>query len=128
MHHVTCPNVPSPTCVRVQLELATEAAVRRVRRLVRSAEPLAEGAAGLVTPEAEAGLDRLLAGASSDEGDEDDEDEDGMGGSSDGDMGEGGSSDLDEDEDEEEGGRARKKARLGEWRGRGGGWGGRGGV
>ncbi|KXZ52900.1 hypothetical protein GPECTOR_8g28 [Gonium pectorale] len=105
-----------PEQIWLQLELATEAAVRRVRRLIRGAEPLAAAAgapgAGLLKPEAAAGIERLLAGGSDESGEGDEEeDEDEEGGSMGEDMEE---DEEDEDDEEEERGRRAKRARRDE--------------
>ncbi|KAG2445425.1 hypothetical protein HXX76_000046 [Chlamydomonas incerta] len=84
-----------PEQIWLQMEMATEATVRRVRRLLRAAEPLAGGGGGaLITAEAAAGVERLLAGGgdSEEEEDEDDEDDEGLE-----------DDDEDEEEDEEDG-------------------------
>ncbi|KAG2498501.1 hypothetical protein HYH03_003752 [Edaphochlamys debaryana] len=111
-----------PEQIWLQMEPATEATVRRVRRLIRAAEPLAapSGGAQLVTPEALAGVDRLIREGEEgpDGSSEEDEDEEGEEGDEEGPdgMSEGESEDEedegeDEDEDMEEGGG--KKARKG---------------
>lgn len=43
-----------------QMELATDAAVRRARRLIKAASPLDGGGASLLTPAAEKGVEQLL--------------------------------------------------------------------
>ncbi|GFR43851.1 hypothetical protein Agub_g4977, partial [Astrephomene gubernaculifera] len=119
-----------PEQIWLQMEPATEAAVRRVRRLLRSAEPLLQAAAegrgaGLVTAEAAEGIERLLRGEEEEEESEEEGEEEEGGSSGDEDMEEEeGASDDEEDdedededeedvdeEDEEEGGRRGKKAR-----------------
>ncbi|PNH06542.1 putative 6-phosphogluconolactonase 4, chloroplastic [Tetrabaena socialis] len=94
-----------PEQIWLQLELATDAAVRRVRRLIRTAEPLSAGTAQLVTAEALAGVEALLRGGGS-SGEEEDEE----GGSSDEEE-EGEDEEEDEEEEEEERKRRAKKAR-----------------
>ncbi|PNW79886.1 hypothetical protein CHLRE_08g370601v5 [Chlamydomonas reinhardtii] len=98
-----------PEQIWLQMEMATEATVRRVRRLLRAAEPLAGGGAHLITAEAAAGVERLLAGGGGSEEEEDDEDdeeegendEEGEGEEEEDGMGEGLSGEEDEDEEDE---------------------------
>jgi U3 small nucleolar RNA-associated protein MPP10 len=89
----------------VQLDMATDAALKRTRRLMPKTASLAPGSSSdggrLVKPEHEAAIDAILAGSSSEE-EQGSEGVDGMDDDEDLDGGFDGSEDLHDDGDEEE--------------------------